>query len=201
MLRQRLRSHTSPVTILGRVVLALVCLALIWYGLMLALLSVKVSPDFVDQISGYRTAYEYLAGLEPDDVTDTARLIAAIAGVCAFFLFGYMAWKELPRPYLARGDVTLRDEERGGLTIGPRAIERVAETAAIENPAVSEATGRFGEEEINVNVHVRRARGAPETLRDIQGRVAEALNQHELPPYPVNVTLTGFDREQRRELK
>ena len=50
-------------------------------------------------------------------------------------------------------------------------------------------------------MHVRRARGAPETLRDIQGRVAEALNQHELPPYPVNVTLTGFDREQRRELK
>ena len=62
MLRQRVRVRTSSVALIGRAILILFSLALIWYGLMLILLALKVSPHTVNQISGYRTAYDYLSG-------------------------------------------------------------------------------------------------------------------------------------------
>ena len=61
MLRQRVRVRTSSVALIGRAILILFSLALIWYGLMLILLALKVSPHTVNQISGYRTAYNYLS--------------------------------------------------------------------------------------------------------------------------------------------
>lgn len=185
----------------GTFLLILVGLGLIWYGLMVALLAFKSSPSFVNEISGYRTAYNYFAGLEPSDITARVRLIAGLAGLAAFILFAFLAWKQLPRPYLARSDLLLGDNERGMLIVEPRAVERAAEAAAREHPAVSDSAGRYQVDGIAVTVHLRRGTDPAGTLRDVQSRVLATFKRHDLPPAPVSVTLTGFDRRHRRELK
>ena len=201
MLRHRLRVHTSPLAWLGRLVLALVCIALVWYGFMVLLLALKVSPDTVNAISGYREAYDWLAGLESDDVTDRMRLATGLGGLAAFLLFGFLAWKEIPRPYLPRREIALRSDERGDVTVEPRALERAAEVAALAHPAISDAAGLHGGNELTVNVTAERARDLPEALRSVQRRVASALLQHGLPGMPVHVTLSGYERKRRRELQ
>jgi len=130
MPRQRVRERTSPLIILGRLVTLLFALALIWYGLMTLLLALKVSPSTVNSISGYRTAFDWLSGLSPTKVDGAVtRGIVAGAGVLAFLVFGYLALKQLPRPYLARRTLDLTSDERGEVTVEPRAIERVAALA------------------------------------------------------------------------
>ncbi|MGI8593557.1 MAG: hypothetical protein ACR2ML_04185 [Solirubrobacteraceae bacterium] len=200
MLRQRLRIRTRKLVVVGRVLLFLVVVALVWYGLMVILLALKIAPESVDSVSGYRSAFDELSFLTPSDVDGPVRAIVVIAGVLAFLLFGWLAFKELPRPYLARGDVELASGERGELSVEPRAIERAAEIAACEHPSVSSASGRYGTEDLEIAVSVRRARGLPETLDDVQERVRASLQRHGLPAVPVNVNLTGYDRRQRREL-
>jgi hypothetical protein len=201
MPRQRIRARTSPLVVVGRLLTFLFAAALIWYGAMTVLLALKVSPSTVNSVSGYRTAYNYLAGLTPHDVNgSTTRAIIAGAGILAFLLFGYLALKEIPRPHFTRHDLELADDGRGEITVEPRAIERLAETAAQQDPAITGASGRYSEDDLTVNVTVRRARDLAETLRDTQHRVTHALEQHELPILPVNVTLTGYDRRHRREL-
>ncbi len=202
IVRQRLRAHTSPIAYLGRAVLVVIAAALVFYGAMLVLLASKVSPDTIDDASAYRRAYDYFAGLGPDDITDRVRLIAGLVGAAVVLLCGYLAWKEIPRPYLARSGLDLYEDELSVVTVEPRAIERAAEVAAREHPAVSGAAARYGSEGgLELDVDVRQARDLPETLRDVRARVDESLGRHDLPPVPVSVTLTGFDRKQRRELK
>lgn len=92
MLRQRLR-HSAAVP-LGRAVLVLCALALIFYGTMVILLALKVGRGSVNAISGYRDAYDYLAGLQPRDVAGNVRGILAAPACCCL--------KQIPRPYLTR---------------------------------------------------------------------------------------------------
>ena len=200
MFRQRIRARVSGAVFTGNILVTAIGLALVWYGLMVLLLSFKTSPSFVNDISGYRTVNDYFAGLEQSDITSRVRLIAGLAGLAAFVLFGILAWKHLPRPYLARGELLLGEDERGTLIVEPRAIERAVEMAAREHPAVSESAGRYEIDGIAVNVHVRRGTDLAETLRDVDRRVREALGRHDFPSLPVSVTLTGFDRRHRREL-
>jgi hypothetical protein len=200
MLRQRLRSRTSPLALLGRLVTLLFALALVWYGAMLVLLAFKASPADVNAISGYRTAFDWLAGLQTADVSGgTLRAIVAGAGVLAFLVFGYLATRELPRPYLARRDLPLEADEHGRVVIEPRAVERLAEVAATSDPAIASARGRYSVDDITLDVSVRRERDLGGTLRAVQRRVTDALEEHHLPSMPVNVTLAGYDRRRRRE--
>ncbi len=202
MVRQRLRIRVSPIGYLGDLLVVVAGGALVWYGLMLALLGLKASPRRVDQISGYRTIYDYFAGLEAGDITDRVRLIAGLAGLATFLLCAYLAWKKIPRPYLARSSLDLYEDELTTVSVEPRAIERAAEVAASQHPAVSGAAARYGGEDgLNVSVAVDQAREVPGTVYDVRDRVDAALAQHDLPQMPVNVTLTGFDRKHRRELK
>lgn len=200
MLRQRVRIRTSPVALIGRAVLIVFSLALVWYGLMLLLLALKVSAHTVNQISGYRTAYNYLSDLTAADITSTTRLIAGLAGFAGFLGFGYLAWKSLPRPYLARTDLRLKDDERGVTKVAPRAIERAVEGAALDRDAVQHAAARYGGNEVTVNVSVTRARELAETLRAVRADAHDELGNHGLPEMPVNITLTSFERTKRREL-
>lgn len=177
-----------------------VALGLVWYGAMLVTLSLKVSPDAVDSISGYRSAFDFLAGLEPGDVTGEVRIILGVSGLAAFLVLGFLAWKEIPRPYLARTDVTLASDPRGVVVVEPRAIERAAETGAALHPAVGDVSARFGDDEVTVDLAVSRAGDVAVVLREVQRRVADALARHELPIVPVNVAVTGFDNQRRREL-
>lgn len=201
MFRQRLRIGSSPLALLGRIVLVLFALALVWYGAMLVLLAFKVSPHTVNQLSGYRTAYNYLAGLQRQDITDETRLIAGLAGLAGFLLFGYLAYKELPRPHLTRGELRLVDDERGAVDVAPRAIERAAEGAALERDDVQDATARYAGDQLSVNLSVTRASELPNILRAVRAGARKQLLAHGLPTLPVNVTLTGYQRTRRRELQ
>ena len=200
MPRQRIRERPSVLMVVGRIVPLVLALGLVWYGLMLVLLALKVSPSTVNAISGYRTAFNYLSGLTPDDVDGgVTRAIIAGSGLAAFLVFGYLAVKQLPRPYLARRELPLAADEHGEVSVAPRAIERIAEVAASRHSAVTAARGRYSVDDLAVDVSVRRARDIATTLHDAQQRVADALQEHELPAMAVNITLTGYDR-QRREL-
>jgi hypothetical protein len=201
MLRQRIRLRHSPIVHLGRAIVCLLALGLIFYGVMVVLLAFKVDAGSINAISGYRDAYDHLAGLNAGDVAG-ARWIVATAGIATFLLCGYVALKQIPRPYLARQPRTLESLDRGETTIEPRAMERLAEVGAMRHPAVSSAAGRLGDDELTVGIEVCRGRGVDATLRDVRRRVAAALEHHDLPPMTrIDVTLTGFDRQQRRELR
>jgi len=200
MPRQRLRTSISPFGFVRRILVFLVACALVFYGAVVAGLALGADPELLDAISGYRSAYDYLADLEATDISDLLRVIAGVAGLVAFALFAYLAWKAVPRPYLARQDLELSAEPRGTVTVEPRAVERVAEAAVLEHPGVADAAGRYGDEEIAVGVTVRRARDVAQILEDAQGRVIAALERHGLPRTSVNLTLTGFERRTRREL-
>jgi hypothetical protein len=200
VIRQRINLRTPLLAYLVRVLTIVLGLALVWYGLMVVLLAVKVSPHTVNSLSAYRTLYDRAAGLTPADFTTLRRLIAGFAGLIAFLLFIYLAFQELPRPYLARGEVSLDEHERGTTVVRPRAIERVAEVAARGNANITAAAGRLGDRELNINVGMRRASIAADTLTDVHRRVSADLERHQLPGLPVNVTLTGYDRQTRREL-
>lgn len=200
MIRQRINLRTPTLAYLVRLLTLVLGLALVWYGLMLALLAVKVSPHTVNAISGYRSIYDDAATLSRQDFTTAVRWIAGGAGFLAFLLFAYLAIQELPRPYLARGEVPLTEQETGTTIVKPRALERVAELAARGNPDVASASGRLGDGDLNLSVALRRAATAADALRDIRTRVRSELDRHELPALPVNVTLTDYDRTTRREL-
>lgn len=197
--RQRVQTHTSPLAWIGRLILILVSLALVWYGLIVLLLSLGViGGDSADVVSGLYTGHEYVSGIATSDITDTVRIIAGIAGLLAFLIFGYLALKEIPRPSLARHRLELGEDDRGTVAVQPRAIERAAEGAASENPSVASASSRYSDDDLHVDVAVRRARDVPDTLRDVQRRVTDALGRHDLPAHPVSVTLTGYEPEQQQ---
>jgi hypothetical protein len=200
VIRQRVSLRTPVLAYLVRLLTLVLGLALVWYGLMLALLAIKVSPHTVNAISGYRSLYDAAAALSPHDFTTAVRWIAGVAGFLAFLLFAYLAVQELPRPYLSRSGVSLTEQETGATVVKPRAIERVAELAAHGNPEVASAAGRLGDGELNLSVGLRRAATAADALRDVRARVRSDLDRHDLPALPVNVTLTDYDRNTRREL-
>ncbi len=200
MTRQRVHLRTPLLAYLVRALTIVLALGLFWYGLMVVLGAVKVSPHTINTLSAYRTLYHHATSLKASDFTTRVRFIAGIAGFLAFLLFIYLAFQELPRPYLARGTMTLDDQKRGKTIIKPRAIERVAELAARGNPDVTSAGGRLGDQELNLSIDTRRASTVADTLRDVRERVQADLATHELPNLPVNVTLAGYDRQTRREL-
>jgi hypothetical protein len=200
MTRQRVSLRTPDPARLVALLTIVLAVTLVWYGLMVVLLAVKVSPHTVNSLSAYRSLYDDAADLKRSDFTTLRRLIAGFAGLIVFAVFLYLAFKAGPRPYLARGEITVDENQHGISTIAPRAIERVAEIAARASPDVTAARGRLDDEELTVSVDGRRASSAAQTLRDVHQRVRASLDAHELPSLPVNVTLTGYDRQTRREL-
>lgn len=200
MLRQRVHTRSNPLAFVGRLLVLVVAAALIFYGAALVALALKVSPADVQSVTGYRSAYDWLSRLGPGDLSSHVRLIVGIAGLVAFLLFGYLALRELPRPYLARTDLELGSGERGDTVVSPRAVERLAEGAALQQGGVTRAAGRYGGDELAVEVSVERAREAVDILKAVHAGVADAIREHELPTIPVRVTLAGFDRKNTREL-
>ncbi len=200
MIRQRINLRTSLLTYLVRALTLMLGLVLVWYGLMVVLLAVKVSPPTVNMISAYRTLYSHVVSLKQSDFSTLVRLVAGFGGLIVFLGFLYLTFRELPRPYLARGDVTLDEQQRGTTVVKPRAIERVAELAARGNRNVTAAAGRLGDQQLNLDIGIRQASITADTMDDVQRRVSADLHRHQLPSLPINVTLTGFDRKTRREL-
>jgi hypothetical protein len=202
MLRQRLRVEGSTLaTAVGRVLVALLGAAIAWYGLMTMLLAFKVSPSFVNDISGYRTAFDYLAGLEPGDITSTDRLIIAGVALVLALIALFLLWRGLPRPHLARHDLTVTESELGTTEIGPRAMERAVEVAALEHPAVVGARARLDDDGIALAITAREAATIVDTLHEVEERAFASLDRHQLELGRVDVTLAGYDSPNGRELK
>ncbi|HEV2819438.1 MAG TPA: hypothetical protein VGW11_02925 [Solirubrobacteraceae bacterium] len=204
-MRQRVRTRSlAPAVWIGRLLVIAFAVALVFYGAMIVLLALKVPPQDVNAISGYRMAYDFLAGLTAQDIDSTVRTIAAAAGLVSAIVLGWVAYKALPRPYLARGTMHLssgEDEAHGQTDVAARAIERLAEHAAGEHPAVAGVTSRLEGDAVTVGVTLSRPREVADVLPDVQRRVRAQLERHDLPVLPVNVTLTGLDAGPRRELR
>ncbi|MGI8902265.1 MAG: hypothetical protein ACR2IP_01045 [Solirubrobacteraceae bacterium] len=202
MARQRV--HTRRVALadaLLRAVAVLLAAALIWYGAMTVLLALKVSPHDINGISAYGTIYADLVSIAPRDITSGVRAVVAAAGVACFLVCASIAWRALPRPYLARGELELpTGGERGSTIVTARVIERAAEVAALAHPLVTDAAGRYGTENLAMALTIRSPGELADTLGAVQQHVISSLQQHQLPQLPINVTLTGVDRPNRREL-
>jgi hypothetical protein len=200
MVRQRVRTRTSPFVLVGRAVMVLLELALIWGGIAVVLLALKVDAGAVDSIIGYRSVYDHLTGIGASDFGGSTRALTAAAGILALVLFGFAARKAIPSPYLARHGLSLEQGDRGDVVVGPRAVERLAEVSALQEWAVMSASGRYGGDDVTVNVTLRRTAEPAEVLRQVQTRIHAAVGEHGLPAVPVNVTLSGYKQKTGREL-
>lgn len=196
----RVHARTSPLAFVGRLLVVLLALLLLYAGVVILALSLGLAPKAVNGFTGYRAAYEFVDGLGPEDATGLTRAIAAGVGLLLLLVCGYLAYKELPRPYLGRHDHELETGAQGRTRVQPGVIESLAEAAAVEGDGVNAARARFDDEQVLVDATARRATGIPEALRDARERVRSALAEHDLPAYPVTVRLGGFDRKHKREL-
>lgn len=201
MPRQRLRiGGSSLVNAVGRILVALLGAALVYYGLMVVLLALKVSPAFVNDISGYRTAFDFLAELTAADITSGDRIVTAIVALALAALAAFLIWRGLPRPHLARHAVELEGGGPGRTEVGPRAIERAIEVSVLAHPAVVGARARYDEDGVALMVTARHAATLAGTLREVEERAFESLGKHELALERVDVTLAGYDTPNGREL-
>ena len=147
------------------------------------LLALKVSPSTVGADQRLPHGLRLARRPSPADVDGgTTRAIVAGAGVAAFLVFGYLALKQLPRPYLARRDLELAADDHGEVIVEPRAIERLAEAAAARHPAVTGASGRYSTDDLDR----RSCRSAapvisPPPCTTPSSASRDALEQHELP--------------------
>lgn len=201
MFRQRIHIEgSSTANTVGRFLVALLGAAIAYYGLMLIMLAFKVSPSFVNDISGYRTIFDYLSGLQPGDIGSTDRLIIAGAAVLLALIALFLIWRGLPRPHLARHEVKITETELGSTEIQPRAMERAIETAALEHPAIVGARARVDDGNVALAVTASKAVDLVKTLHEVEDRAFESLERHQLELERVDVTLAGFDSPNGREL-
>lgn len=201
MIRQRVRLRTPGAAVLGRLLGVLLGLALLWYGLMIVLLAVKVAPHSVNAISGYRSLLRDAQGLGAGDFDARVRVLAGLGGLLGFVAFGLLALIQLPRPYLTREPLVLADGERGRLDVAPRAVERIVETAAARHPAVARARGRLEQDRVALRISVGRARQTAEALTEARDRGRDALQRHGLGTMVVDVTAADHDPATTRELR
>lgn len=200
-----IRSHASSpqrlASTLSAFLTVVLALILIWYGAMLALLAVKVSPHAINAISGYHSLYNDIVGVRHGDFTTGVRLVAGISGLVAFILLTMLAGQRLIGRRGHRRDVTLEHGDRGTTTVQPRAIERLAEIAACLSDEVSSASGRLARETLDVQITTLRANTAPQALREAHDQIVSALACHELPVHTTNVTVTDYEPTNKRQLK
>jgi hypothetical protein len=192
--RQRIRLHRSWLTVAGQLVAALAGLALIWGAVAVGLLIAGVAPRDVDAATGYQRVHRAVTGLGDDDVEGgTVRLAVGLGGLALGGAFAAMARAQLPRPSLARGPLQLGEDDRGLTVVAPRAVERAAEVAAVRHPSVESALGRFGADELSLDVTLGLPGDAPGALRAVREAARGSLRDHGLPLTPVHVTLTKHD--------
>jgi hypothetical protein len=202
MLRQRLRLEGSAITnAVARFLVALLGAALVYYGAMLILLALKVSPETVNDLCGYRTAFDYLVGLEAGNISAGNRLVVAVAGLVVALIALFLIWRGLPRPHLARHGIELADPERGTTDVQPRAVERAVESAAMEHAAVVGARARYDDDGIALLITAGRANALVETLEEVRDLAHRSLARHELELERVDVTLAGYQGTNGRELQ
>lgn len=197
MIRRRpIGIRTRAIGRLGSALVALLALALIFYGLMVILLAVKVDPGFVNAISGYRTAFDALSGIGADSVDGVDRAIVAGAGLLAFVLFGLIAYGALPRPYLTRNDLHLRDGGRGVDVVAVKAVERIAERAA-RGGGVADASARYERNRLQLDLEIVPTGELLELADAVRGRLTAAFDTVQVPEPQTEISITGVEQPER----
>lgn len=201
-MRQRLHARSSLLaTLVGRALTVLLGAALVWYGAMVMLLALNLSPATVNSLSGYRDAFDYLAGLTPADIGGRTRLLTALAGLLATLIFGWLTWRQLPLPHFARSAARLDHGPRGTTAVAARAIERAAEVAAAQHPGVADVRARVADDRLVLDVTACDAGTVADTLREVRDRAHQSIDDHDLDARPVDVTLAGLERDNGRVLR
>jgi hypothetical protein len=198
MTRQRVHLRRNAVADVAlRLLVTILSLALIFYGAMVLLAALKLSPVTIDHVSGYRAIDRTLSNITAASITGRDRIIIAAAGLGCLCVFGPLAWWSLPRPYLVRTALDLdQPSARGRTAIGPRAMERAAEHAAQRDPFVAGARARAQAGGVELDVTLRDPDGPLiEPLERVRSRVQRSLDRHGLPAVAIQVTLTAVDLE------
>ena len=194
MIRQRVHLRSGVlVELLLRMLVSVLGLALVFYGAMVLLAALKLSPSTINQISGYRTVQHALESITAANISGQDRIIVAVAGVLCLIIFGWLAWRSLPRPYLARTRIALdQDQERGQTEIAPRALERAAQLIAHRDPHVTDARARSDQHAVEITVQLRDLDlDLLEPMQRIQGRVRDGLAEQGFPAVAIDLTLAG----------
>jgi hypothetical protein len=199
MPRQRLGLPHGVLTSIGRRLMALVGLVLIWGGGVVLALTAGAAPRDVDAWSGYRTVQREIGAFGPANWPDTTALVIAIGAVLLASVLLVLGWAQRLTPHLARTDVVLADLPEGRTTVSPRAIERAAEVAARREPGLHAVRARLGDDELTITVHARGADVLPELLRGVQRRATVALTEGGVPQKSVRVVVTRFSAPSTRE--
>jgi hypothetical protein len=202
MLRQRLHLEGSSIAAgVTRFLAAVVGAAFVYYGAMLVMLALKVSPETVNDLCGYRTAFDYLAGLEAGDISSSDRLVVAIVALGVALIALLLLWRGLPRPHLARHGIELAETDLGTTDVQPRALERAVEHAALGHAAVVGARARYDDGGIALLITAGRASAVVGTLAEVRDLAHRSLETHQLKLEHVDVTLAGYKGNNGRDLK
>ncbi len=202
-MRQRVHLSSTWRTTLGKLLCAVVALAVAWFGLALLLVALGAAPDDVDRWLGYRTAYDAVAGLDGTGVEATWRIGLAVGGLLACVVLLALAWAQVPKPELARHDIELvpggdaAPATPGETTVNARAVERAAELAALSVGGIDAARARLDGAEVVVALRATRADGLPDTLLAARSAADDALTDHGFEGLDARVVLAGFDKEPR----
>jgi hypothetical protein len=200
LVRRTVRVRGGRGQALGRALAGLLGLVVAYAGLMVVLLATKSGPDTVDAASGYRSIVDAVGGLTDADATGTLRLAAGIGGLVAFLVLVPLALAQVPRVKVPRGHVDLTTDERGTVTVEPRAVERALEHAAARVDGVSAAAARWETGSATVAVTADRADGLPDRLEQVKGAATDALARHGLPTADVRVLLARFTETPTRRV-
>ena len=202
-MRQRVHVGATWRTTLGKLLTAVVALAVAWFGLSLLLVALGVAPDDVDRALGYRTAYDAVAGLDGTGLDTTYRIALGAGGIVLCLVLLALAWAQVPRPELTRHDVDLPAADPtagpgGETTVQARAVERAAEVATLSVAGIDAARARLDGTEVVVALRSTKPTDLPDQLRAAQAAARDALTDHGLQGFDARVVLAGFDKEDIR---
>lgn len=197
-MRQRIHVGGGRLVLAGKLVTALVALGVLYAGAVVLALALGAGPADVASVTGYRDAYDALAELDAGGLTAGERVGIGVGGLLLAAVLLRMAWAQVPRPELARTDLELTRDALGTVTVGPRAVERAAETAAAACATVLGARARLDGDELVVALRVRDPAALATSLTDAGTRVREAVEVHGLGPLGVRVVAARLDASARK---
>lgn len=198
--RRRTALPDGVLTTLGQKLMVIPALALVYCGVVLLALAAGTSGAALDRWTGARWLYDQLSLVDPARWTEQTTIIVGVAGLVGAALLLTLGWAQRLVPHRTRRVVELAQSEIGETTVHPRAVERAAESAALEQPAVRGARATFGDDGIELHVHTSATAALPELLRETQQRARAALATAGLGDHiPVTVTVTRLTSLTRSE--
>jgi hypothetical protein len=179
----------------NRIVMLILALLLIAVPVLVLLIAIDVlSPDLINQYTGYRSVVDALGNFSPQDVAPEARLIIAIVGALVALLALLLLLRELTFGRRVARSATLQDEPGKETVITAKAVRMLAEGAAREagarDPSVSLSSEK-GPYVVMCDALVPGSGNYTETATRIRENIARVLESQRVPVRDVEVTVRG----------